>query len=431
MSPPARIPGVALALAGALAAAAGCHESTAPQTTMIALAPAGRLVVVSSPGAGPVTDTALVTLRGPGAARASWRVSHGAAPWVTLATTGGTGDGPVIWTRDPRQAIAGVWVDTITVTVTGSRASAQLVDSLGISGPLPSYVTVRRPWLPGERDAVVGYIGRNQSLGPFSDAVDTLLAASDSVTVAVPNPALAAAPPGLPRSAYLGQAGQAWVLVGLQFREVFPNPPGSATLDSLRWLGVFWFASPESTWTGRVLAATSAATLWGQAVDSVTFDTSGGKAGAAGGESRAGTGELWQAISGTLFITQNTCSPSSCANQTFVSGPYQGGQWHGLQIGGSLSNIIAPCVQPTGCAAPPDTFNVSFLSVCFFGYCFGSPIPGLYINCVFPTPCTGPAAARAAELARRHAPFVALTTEAPLDTRRRAEGSRRRAAVGP
>ncbi len=387
-----------------VALAAGCRDATAPGPLTVALSATTRFVVLATDSGPAVADSVRVTLTGSGAPQAGWTVTHGSAPWVTLGTTAGTGDGVIRWSRDPAQVIAGVWVDTIAITVAGVPRTAQLIDSLVVTGPLPTQITQQRAWLPGERDAMIGYIDRNQSLGEFSGVVDSLLGSTDSVTVVVPNPALAAAGRSVrPGFAFLGQAGQTWIMLGLQIREVFPNPPGSSTEDSLKWLGVFWFASPESTWTGRVVAATSSATITSQAVNTASFDASGEKTGAGGGEARHSTGNYWEANSGTIRITANTCSPSSCANQTFASGPWQGGQWHGLSIGGALSSIVAPCLLPAGCTAKPDTFNVSFLSYCILNFCFGNPIQGFYINCVFPSPCTGPSPARIAERLRRGA----------------------------
>jgi hypothetical protein len=389
-----------------LALAAGCHEATAPGPLTLALGTTGRTIVLATDSGPAVADSVRVVLTGEGAAHAGWTVTHGQAPWVTLGTTAGSGEGVVRWSRDPTQVIAGLWVDTITVSVTGTPLTAQLIDSLAVTGPLPTNVTVRRPWMPGERDSTVARIARYQSLGEFSDVVDSLLGSTESVTVVVPNPALAAVGASRsPRFAHLGQAGQTWMIFGLQIREVFPNPPGSSTLDSLKWLGVFWFASPESTWTGRVVAATSASTIGNTTVNTAAFDASGAKSGAGGGEARLSTGQYWEANAGSFRISQNVCSPSSCANTTFTSGPWKGGQWHGLLMGGALSNVVAPCLLPAGCTAKPDTFNVSFLALCIFGYCFGSPIQGYSINCVFPSPCTGSAAARVADRVRRGLPL--------------------------
>ncbi len=271
----------------------------------------------------------------------------------------------------------------------GCRDSTSPADTI----PTPRYITVRRAWLAGERDAFVARLARDSTDGvTFSAALAQFLATSDSITVIVPNPALAAVPAGGSAPQYavqLGQAGQTWVMVGLQLREVFPIAPGSTTLDSLRWLGVLWYASPESTWKGRVVVATTGLTVGKTNVNTAAFDSSFGTLGAGGGEARASTGQYWEASSGQIRINNNQCVPGSCADQSFVSGPWQGGLWHGIQLAGNLIGIVAPCVLPAGCTAPPDTFDVSFT---------GAKISGVAVNCVFPAPCTGPAAAIVAAL---------------------------------
>ena len=418
-------PFAAAALVAAVAAAAaGCHEATGPSPLALSLSAASQLVVLPNDSGPAVTDSVRVRLSGSGAAGAHWTVSHGDAPWVTLGTTAGTGDGVVRWTRDPGEVVAGVWLDTITVSIAGSQGSASVVDSLVVTGPLPTHITVRRAWAPGERDSLVARMLRDSLDGTFVPAaVAELLAASDSVTEVVPNPTLAvvarAAPPGMIGAAKLSQAGETWIMVGYDLRELYPITPGSKTMDSLNLLGVIWYASPDSTWKGRVLAATTASTISNVAINTAAFDSSYETSGAGGAEARASTGNYWEANAGSMYITQNTCSPTSCANTTFTSGPWKGGVWHGLSVGGILNNIVAPCLLPAGCTAAPDTFDVSFFSFCFGNYCFGNPISGIAITCVFPSPCTGPAAARMAELAQRRTslrqPFSPAKPETPQD----------------
>jgi len=296
-----------------------------------------------------------------------------------------------------RNALLLAWAAGVGLTMAGVACHDSTAPNESI--PTPRFITVRRPWLPGERDALVARLARDSMDGvTFSAAVGQFLATSDSATVIVPNPALAAATAGptVPQLAIrLGQLGQTWVIVGLQLREVFPVTPGSATLDSITWLGVMWYASPESTWKGRVVAATAAATIGKTTVNTAAFDATFGTSGAGGGEARASTGQYWEAVSGQIRINNNQCSPSSCADQSFVSGPWQGGLWHGIQLAGNLIGIVAPCVLPAGCTAPPDTFDVGFT---------GTKVSGVAVNCVFPSPCTGPAAVALASLRQRRAP---------------------------
>jgi len=366
---------------------AGCTESAAPALSR--LSQAGRSVAMPNDSVWTTTDSVPLGFAGFGAGGARWTAAS-SAPWVSLAAAQGTGGGFLRWTRDPTDLGYGTFVDTITVTSGG--AAAQILDSVVIGGPPATFVTARRPWRPGERDSVAAAVVRTRAWGEFSDVAPQLLAGSDSATEVVPNLPLAGAGPSrAARVIALGQKGQTWMIVGLQIREVFPVSPGSSTLDSLRWLGVFWYASPESTWIGRMVFATSAATYGRTTVNTAAFDSSGGKSGLGGGEARASTGQYWEANIGKFQVNSNVCSPASCANATFTSGPWKGGLWHGLLIGGQMINIRAPCKLPAGCTSV-DTFNINFR---------GSPVPGVYINCVFPTPCTGAAAEHLAALARR------------------------------
>jgi hypothetical protein len=409
----------ALAALGWMAA---CHESTKPVALSLQLGASSRLDSLDVSDTTAVAESAYVTVGGDGAAAAAWTASHGGAPWLSLVRASGTGSGWVVWRRDASWIGYGVSVDTITVRVPQSTAAASLVDSVSVR-QLPALVTIRRAWLPGERDSLVARMLRDSLDGLFVPAaVAELLAASDSVTVVEANPALAAAgrkaAPGLIGSASLGQSGQTWIMVGYQLRELYPITQGSSTMDSIDLLGVIWYASPESTWKGRALAATAAATIGKTTVNTAAFDSTYETSGAGAAEARGSLGEYWQANQGQLDMTSNYCSPSSCADASFPSGPWQGGVWHGMHMAGDLISIVAPCILPAGCSAPPDTFSVNFRSP------KSAQIAGMAITCIFPSPCTGPAAARIARLARRRASLSELPgpirPEPPLDGRARA-----------
>ncbi len=389
------------ALAAALLAvgAASCHDATRPPALSLQLAAASRLDSLDVSDTTVAAESAFVTIAGDGAATAQWMATHGSAPWLTLVRASGTGSGWVTWRRDASWIGYGVSVDTIAVSIARSL-EASLVDSV-VARQLPALVTERRAWLPGERDSLVARMERDSLDGFYVPAaVAQLLARTDSATVIVPNPALSAPArqARLGRFANLGQAGQTWIMVGYDLREVYPITPGSTTLDSLNLVGVLWYASPESTWKGRILAASVKGTYATQAVNTSTgpnsFDSTYETSGAGGGEARFSTGEYWEASSGQITIKSNRCVPTSCADASFTSGPWLGGVWHGIQVGGNLITIVAPCLLPSGCTSPPDTFSVSFT---------GTPVAGLAITCIFPTPCSGPAAARIARLARRAA----------------------------
>jgi hypothetical protein len=379
-----------------------CRETTRPSALTLRLAASSRLDSISVTDTSLVAESVLVTVSGSGAGTAGWTVTHGSAPWIALTRSAGTGTGYAVWQRDASWIGYGVSVDTIAVALSGTTA-ATLLDSV-VTRELPAFVTMQRAWLPGERDSMVAEMRRDSLDGFYVPAaVADLLAASDSVTVVVPNPALAAAgkaaPPGMIGVAKLGQAGQSWIMVGYDLREVFPITPGSRTMDSLNLLGVLWYASPESTWKGRVVAATTKTTYKKTTVNTAAFDASYSKTGAGGGEARFGTGQYWEANKGQVNITRNSCSPTGCANSSFTSGPWLGGVWHGISVGGNLIQVVAPCLLPSGCTAKPDTFSVSFTN---------PRISGLAITCIFPSPCTGSAAAAIARIGRRMAARAAM-----------------------
>jgi hypothetical protein len=99
------------------------------------------------------TDSAVVILSGSGALAATWSATHGAASWIALTTSSGTGTGRLRWTRNPTGLGAGTYVDTIRVTVAGAIDSPwSLLDTLIV---LPSVVVA---FAPGSRSdsALVG-----------------------------------------------------------------------------------------------------------------------------------------------------------------------------------------------------------------------------------------------------------------------------------
>ncbi len=388
----------------ALGPVVSCRETTRPVAPPLSLGASSRLDSIDVSDTTVAAESVLVTVA-PDAGAVHWTATHGAAPWTTFVRSEGTGTGYVVWQRDASWIGYGVSVDTIAVAV-GQGSAALLVDSV-VTRQAPAFVTAQRAWLPGERDSIVARMLRDSLDGVFVPAaVAALLATSDSVTVIESNPALAApgaaAPRGMIGVGKLGQAGQTWIMVGYDLREVFPVTPGSKTMDSLNLLGVLWYASPESTWKGRVLAASVATTYKKTTVNTAAFDASYDKSGAGGAEARGSLGEYWEANQGQINIRSNACSPASCANTSFTSGPWQGGVWHGIKVGGNLITIVAPCLLPSGCGAKPDTFNVSFT---------GTPVTGLAITCIFPSPCTGPAGADVARIGRGLARRSALRRE--------------------
>jgi hypothetical protein len=112
------------------------------QALAMTVLPRSRVLMVAEGNTTAVTDSAAVTFTGLGAAATDWTATHGAAAWVTLADSSGTGTGVVRWTRDPSGLNEGTYVDTITVSAPGASGSpAQLVDTLVVEKVLAT-VTV-------------------------------------------------------------------------------------------------------------------------------------------------------------------------------------------------------------------------------------------------------------------------------------------------
>ncbi len=78
-----------------------------------------------------IPDTASVTFGGAGSATAAWSAASGAAPWLTVVQGSGVGDGLAIWNRDPTGLVAGVYVDTITVSSAALGSPALVIVLVG------------------------------------------------------------------------------------------------------------------------------------------------------------------------------------------------------------------------------------------------------------------------------------------------------------
>ena len=360
---------VALALA---ALATACADLTTPGLSIAASA--SRSLVLGDGSAAVTPDSALVALTGAGAAAARWTAAHGPSAWLTLVTAGGTGSSAVRWVVDPVSVSPGTYVDTITVSAPGAAGSpARIVDSLTVVGAAAQYVTVRRAWLPGERDSTIAFVERNHSLNALGYDLSPLapdIFAGDSTTVVVPNPGYqGAAPAGSARAAAFASG---WTTVGvdlfIQNKNVTPN-------DTLSWLGVLWYNPADSTWKGLVLAATLATTLPLTTINTTSFNNSGDKTGAGGGEAQQSTGTYWEANGGQIQITQNSLCFGST---TLASGPYKGATENICFFGGQLVNVTMP--RLTGTTAPTSqTVSLDFRN---------NLIWGVRISCVFPSPCT-------------------------------------------
>ena len=366
-----------LLLLPALLLAAGCADSTSPGQLTLAVAPASRIIGLnpdSVSGTGVTPDSAVLVLTGGGAAAATWTASHGAGTWLTVVTDGGTGSAILRWVVDPLYLAPGTYVDTITITATGAAGSpARLVDSLTVRGAAAQYITVRRAWLPGERDSMVAFVERNHSLNVLGYDLSSMapdIFSGESTTVVVANPLYQPpAPAGIARTA---EFASGWSTVGvdvfIQNKNVTPN-------DTLSWLGVLWFNPADSTWKGLILAATLATTLPLTTINTTNFSNSGDKTGAGGGEAQQSTGTYWEANGGQIQITSN----QFCGNaNTLTSGPYKGGTEALCFFGGQLVNVTMP--RLTGTTAPTSqTVSLDFRNNLIFG---------VRISCVYPSPCT-------------------------------------------
>ncbi|HXY20150.1 MAG TPA: hypothetical protein VEH83_09170 [Gemmatimonadales bacterium] len=366
-----------LTIVAGLLLAVACSDVASPKLTLTVL-PASRSLGISQDSIAVTPDSAAVALTGAGSATAPWTAAHGSGTWLTIVTPGGTGSAVLRWVVDPIYLAPGTYVDTITVSAAGAAGSpARLVDSLTVRGAPAQLIAVRRAWLPGERDSAVAAAARNHTslpyLGDLADLAPQLFD-PDSVTVVVPNPLYQAPRSGGPPRVVQFSAG--WGAVGISISiQDHANTPW----DTLSWLGVMWWNPADSTWKGWTIAATKATTIALTTVSTSAFDASGGTSGSGGGESQQSTGTYWEANGGQVQISSNNrCS----AKVTLTSGVWKGGTSRTCSFGGRLVNLTMP--RLTGATAPTtQTVNFDFRT---------AVITGARIVCVFPSPCTGPAA---------------------------------------
>jgi hypothetical protein len=388
--------GWASVLVSGLLALAGCGESTSPGSLTLTVTPATRSYGVNQDSVVVAVDSVAVGLTGAGASAARWSATQGGAEWLTLVTPSGTGSGALRWVVYPVNLGPGTYVDTVTVVVQGAKGSpAVLLDSVTIRGTQAALITVRRAWLPGERDAAIAAFQANHTTVPYvgdlSDLAPSLFD-PDSVTLIVPNPLYPA-----PRS---GQAlspafAAGWGAIGV---DIFVQGKTSTPWDTLSWLGVMWWNPADTTWKGWTIRATTANTYNLYNVSTSAFDASYGTTGAGGGEAQQSTGTYWEASSGRIQINYN----NACGTTTTItSGVWTGGTTRRCTFGGRLVSLTMP--RQTGTTAPAtQTINFDFRS---------ARISGSRITCVFPTPCTGVGVAAA--IARLHASRAASAQRAP------------------
>ena len=246
------------------------------------------------------------------------------------------------------------------------------------------YVTVRRAWLPGERDTLIARIQSSRQLslpyvGDLSDYAAEFLPADSAVEI-VPNPALAPAARGLftPSFSVSGVRvpGTGWTAAGVDVQIINTSV---TPRDTLNWLGWFWWNNADTTQKGYVFIATPNNTVGATAVNTTSFDASYAKTGAGGGEARGQPpgNTYWQANGWTR---RNTASVTSNFNfggtSTVTSGPFLGGTQQTIIMAGVLDSVRMDRISGT---LTPTTQYASLST----GFTIG-----IRLTCVFPSPCT-------------------------------------------
>jgi len=362
----------------ALALGAGCADLSPPSLTVSADR-TGASATLYRDDFGLGADSTVVRIAGPGADTAAWTARHGGGAWLVLEDSAGASGSLLRWTRDVSLVPGpGTYVDTISAVVAGVSMPI-LVDSLIVADRPTQYVTERRAWLPGERDALIARIARTRQLslpyvGDLSDNAADILPL-DSITRIVP------VPPQAPRAVARAPMvpGTGWSAIGLDLRIINTNPVPD---DTLRWLGWLWFNDADSTNKGIVLAyrALSSNTIGATTVNTTTFDAAYGKSGAGGGEVSGLPGPsltYWQANGwvrrNTMSVTLNFAFTGA---STITSGPYLGGSQRTSLMTGALDSVRLDRVSGSGTPA------TQYASI-NFGF-----TGGVQITCVFPSPCT-------------------------------------------
>ncbi len=294
-------------------------------------------------------------------ATAHWLLAHGNQSWNTPLTTFGTGTSWIHWRRDPTTLLPGTWVDTFTVQRNDGGAAIQFLDSLVIRTIPSPYITVRRPWLPGERDSAAKAIASLYGVG-----LEASVLALDSTVVIVPNPLYHPAASNFPNMVLSPtQSGMTMVGVDLYEMDSTVTPP----VTVIQWLQAFWYNTAEPTWKGYTVVFSTTATTGPVSLNDNTWTSNGGTSGGGGGDARLTTGEFWQATSGKMQITSNTAR--TAAGTIITSGPDSGGVQRNGLMGGKQVNVTLTEVTPTPGAT--QTFSVDFRT---------TAIPAARIECV-------------------------------------------------
>jgi hypothetical protein len=248
--------------------------------------------------------------------------------------------------------------------------------------PPAEFITARRAWLPGERQALIDEIVANHAfvfpfVGDLSDLAPQLYADTDSVVVLVPNPAYvptASVTAPLPRVANLAQFSASWNFVASKITVINTSqtPP-----DTTFWHMAIWSDPADAGNHGFAIAFSRANTFNISPIKTPNFNASFGKSGAGAGEVHTATATYWEddGNGGTYQVTNQTYPGAFSA---ITTGPYLGGQIRtGTQFGKVTGSNF---VRVLGTQAPA-TFKVSFNYTT-------TPLSSVEIMCVFPTPCT-------------------------------------------
>lgn len=251
-------------------------------------------------------------------------------------------------------------------------------DSATEPDPPSEYISARRAWRPGEREAMIALVESTGALWGFSDLARYAFH-PDSVTYFIRNP-LYVAPRASARALLFhtmpGTLDTTWTMVGYDLRMIdnSQSPP-----DTTDWLQVFWYNNSEPTWKGYVVGASAGTTLGSTTVNTTAFDAAGGKSGAGAGEVRASITTYWQA-NGTATPNKYSISGSVFgATSTVTSGPWTGGTVASGTMYGRLNGI--GFTRQTGTGLPATfTMDLDFR---------GTGVSASALTCIFPSPCTG------------------------------------------
>jgi len=150
----------------------------------VAVSPTVRRDSVSTGDTGLRADSAMVILSGTNASTAAWSATHGAAGWIALTTSSGTGTSRLRWTRNATGLAEGTYVDTIRVTAPGAIDSPWSVfDTLIVQAPVAVVTVTLAP--TSRRDSAtagsVAQIADSASLSIVGPGADTT---SWTVTIA-------------------------------------------------------------------------------------------------------------------------------------------------------------------------------------------------------------------------------------------------------